>query len=160
MSRNAHLRSISRWAWAAAALLLTLVLVIVAPSLRVHAGSWNAECDGNNLKITWIGLNTPVSIEVNGSPVFSGGGASGSFALNGPGDWSVIVLENGDLVGSPVQTSCPGLLGGPPTLDPNIYPNGSAAITNVAYKLPDGGFELYMYDPNKKIGTLIFRMTC
>jgi hypothetical protein len=74
----------------------------------------------------------------------------------GPGKWNVTVFEFGDIAGE-FDVTCPG---GPDQDDPRKYPNGSRAFTNVAYKLDDGGFELYMYNPRTQAGTLIFRMTC
>jgi hypothetical protein len=85
------------------------------------------------------------------------GAASGSHVVNGPGDWTVDVFEFGDPVGTYV-TSCPGA--SPQTEDPRKIPNGSQAVTNVAFRREDGGFDLYTYDPNTKAGKLVFSMSC
>src|SRR5438477_9873515 len=99
MIRKAHRLGISRWAWSIAAIIFVFSLIIVVPSLGATK-SVSAACDEKNLKITWSGLNTPVSINVNGSEVFTNGGPSGSFVVNGPGDWTVQVFEFGDPFGS------------------------------------------------------------
>jgi hypothetical protein len=161
MAGKMRRRMILRWFGAVAA--LGLSLIVATRSIQALTPSVTQACEGNNLRITWSGLNASlldgVSIEVNGPKVFANGASSGTFVVNGPGDWTITVYQSGDPVET-FTTSCPGPVAPPPPDDPRIFPNGSKAVTNVAYKRDDGGFDLYMYNPVTQVGTLIFSMTC
>jgi hypothetical protein len=75
-----HRRTISSWVWPLAAAIVIFSLLLLLPSLRVHAGAGVA-CNGNNLIISWSGLNTPVSVDVNGTTVITNGHQWGGFRI-------------------------------------------------------------------------------
>jgi hypothetical protein len=136
--------------------ILCLSFLSLSPSMRVTADAGVA-CEGNNLRVNWIGLDAPVTVIVNGNAVVVGGAPSGSTVVNGPGSWSVEVFEIALLVGR-YNASCPG--GPEATRDPRRIPNGSDAGLNVPYRLPDGGFDLWTYDPRTNAGRLLVSVPC
>lgn len=156
MLRRLHRQRAFRYVCVAVGILLCLSFLLLLPSIRVTADAGVA-CEGNNLRVNWIGLNPPVTVIVNGSVVVAAGAASGSTVVIGPGSWNVEVLQFGDLVGT-YNASCPG--GAEATRDPRRIPNGSDAGLNVPYRLPDGGFDLWTYDPRNNVGRLLVSVPC
>jgi hypothetical protein len=106
MLRRVNRQGMFRYVCLAVVILLCLSFISFFPSTRVNADA-SVTCNGNNLAISWSGLNPPVTVRVNGADAVTDAVASGSTLILVPVSWSVEVLQNGDLVGA-YSASCPG----------------------------------------------------
>lgn len=134
---------------------LAAFTVLLIPTVGVSAAS-AVTCEGNNLRITWSGLNIPVTILDGANVIVNNGAAAGDITLTGPGIWSIQILEFGDPVAN-YNAFCP-LRGVTRVDDQNRIPDSMASL-QIVYRGTDCSFDVYGYDPNTKQGTLQHRIT-